>query len=274
MVAKGAGGFLGGLFSTPGGILLGALGIGLLFFGGDIRKAFGSFGSGITEAIKGIGNVDITLPEITFPEFPEFPEIVFPTFPDFGGIFGRGDNPPIIIPGPGGNVPPELNCECGTNISQDAQGNVTTSCIACAGASGAPGIPAPPFRDAEMFAEDFPEPFVPRIMETISRVIQSAIPDQQFQGGGPSFVGGSVTEIPLERLSLGQIIQRLGVTASQAASLRAEAIGFTPEEQTFLTQGQEISPLGDLGPQTSGGFIGLSPEEIALRLTGGNISNF
>jgi len=85
-----------------------------------------------------------------------------------------------------------------------------------------------------------------------------------------------VTEIPLERLSLSQIIERLGVTASRAASLRAEAIGFTPEEQAFLNQGQEISPLGDFSstPQTSGGFEGLTPEEIALRLTGGPISNF
>jgi len=96
-------------------------------------------------------------------------------------------------------------------------------------------------------------------------------------GGGPSFIGGSVSEIPLERLSLGQIIERLGVTASQAASLRAEAIGFTPEEQSFLNLGQEISPLGDFAstPQTSDPqFEGLTPEEIVLRLTGGIISNF
>lgn len=121
-----------------------------------------------------------------------------------------------------------------------------------------------------------------RIVDTISSIIPTAenfnvqtdIEGQTFTGGGISFIGGSVTEIPIERLSLSQIIDQFGISASAASSLRAEAIGFTPEEQSFLNIGQELSPLGDLGVQTSGGFEGLTPEEIALRLTGGTITNF
>ena len=85
-------------------------------------------------------------------------------------------------------------------------------------------------------------------------------------------------ETPIEFLSLNQIIEMgLAETASEAASLRAEAIGFTPEEESFLTQGEV-----DVGGFVAGGpsavsdpvFEGLTAEEIALRLTGGNISNF
>lgn len=96
-----------------------------------------------------------------------------------------------------------------------------------------------------------------------------------FQGGGPSFEGGQIFETPVENLSLSQIIDRFMVTASQAADIRAQAIGFTPEETTFLNQGQEISSLGDLGPQTSDPqFQGQTPEEIFRQLVGGVISNF
>jgi len=101
---------------------------------------------------------------------------------------------------------------------------------------------------------------------------------QQFFGGGPSFQGGFVTETPVEFLSLSQIIDMgLATTASEAANLKAIAQGFTPEEEAFLNQG----PV-DVGGFVSGGppavsdpqFQGLTPEQIALMLTGGNISNF
>jgi len=107
--------------------------------------------------------------------------------------------------------------------------------------------------------------------------VQTDIEGNTFQGGGVSFQGGTVTETPVRFLSLGQIIDRFDVSASKAASLRAEAIGFSPQEQAFLNQGSEISPLGDFAstPQVSDqSFQGLTPQEIALRLTGGRISNF
>jgi len=76
---RGAGGFLGGLFNNPGVVILGGLAIALVFFSGDIRKAFGSLG----ESIGSIG--DIELPDITLPTI-NFPEINI-DFPDFSAAF-------------------------------------------------------------------------------------------------------------------------------------------------------------------------------------------
>jgi len=86
VVAKSAGSFLGGILNNPGAIILGGIAIGLLFFSGDIRKAFASFG----ESFGKIEFPDITLPTINFPDFPEikFPEFPeFPEFPDFTAGF-------------------------------------------------------------------------------------------------------------------------------------------------------------------------------------------
>jgi len=106
--------------------------------------------------------------------------------------------------------------------------------------------------------------------------VQTQFPGQVFRGGGPSFQGGSVSEIPIERLSLGQIIDRFNVTASQASDIRARALddfgGFDFGTNTGSGIGN-IPVIPNIG-QTSGGFQGLTPQEIALRLTGGNISNF
>lgn len=112
--------------------------------------------------------------------------------------------------------------------------------------------------------------------ERIIAPVETQISDQQFFGGGPSFIGGTIFETSIERLSLGQIIEMgLAGSASEAASLKAEATGFTDEELAFLERGQEISPLGDVGPVVSDvQFAGLSPQEIALRLTGGPITRF
>lgn len=106
-------------------------------------------------------------------------------------------------------------------------------------------------------------------------IVQSQIPGQQFMGGGPSFQGGTIFSTPIEFLSLSQIIEMgLAESASGAANLRAIAQGFTEEEQQFLNQ----QPLMDIQPQIFGNaprqFQGLTPEEIALQLTGGVISNF
>ena len=66
------------------------------------------------------------------------------------------------------------------------------------------------------------------------------------------------------------------VTASQAADIRARALddfgGFDFGTNTGSGIGN-IPVIPNIG-KTSGGFEGLTPEEIALRLTGGNISNF
>jgi len=101
-------------------------------------------------------------------------------------------------------------------------------------------------------------------------------PFQQFEGGGISFESGRIFETPIENLSLSQIIDKFMVTASQAANLRAIAQGFTPEEEEFLRGSGDIFGFtGFNDPAVSDPqFAGLTPQEIVLRLTGGNISNF
>lgn len=85
----GAGGFAGGFFSSPAFLILGALGVLLLFFAGDIRKALGSFGENLGKVELpslpqlpsfNIQFPDITFPSITFPSF-EFPSFSFPEIP-------------------------------------------------------------------------------------------------------------------------------------------------------------------------------------------------
>lgn len=44
-----------------------------------------------------------------------------------------------------------------------------------------------------------------------------------FKGGGVSFIGGSVNETPIKFLSLGQIIDKFGVSASKARDLQFQA---------------------------------------------------
>lgn len=115
--------------------------------------------------------------------------------------------------------------------------------------------------------------------------IQSGIEGQQFTGGqiGEGFVGGSVEETPIENLSLSQIIDRFDVTASQAANIQAIAQDNLGDFDTGTNTGSGIgSVVADLGldPVINTGnvsnpeFVGLTPTEIAERLTGGPISNF
>jgi len=112
--------------------------------------------------------------------------------------------------------------------------------------------------------------------------VQSSFGGQQFFGGGPSFIGGSVIETPIANLSLSQIIDRFGVTASQAADIRARETEDFGDFNFGTNTGGGIgsiiptisSLLSNFGAVSDSNFQGLSAQEIALRLTGGNISNF
>jgi len=125
------------------------------------------------------------------------------------------------------------------------------------------------------------EPKTPKTIiqepKPISKNVQTGIEGKRFTGGGPSFRGGQVRETPISRLSLGQIAQKLGISASKAASLKAEATG-------------ELDRIGfDFGTNTGSGLKGSTPEAIresrldklkaeeqkALQVFGsGSISNF
>lgn len=253
-----AGGAVGGFFSTPGAIV--SVGIGtaivaaLIIFRNDIRGFFGGL------EFPDI-NIDIPNPFENF-QFPTF------EFPDVGDVLGSIGK--TITEAAGQILNPQ---GAPTTESEGTAVDFTESGMAAArGARGGAGEPEPievllPLPE-QGEQRDFGVTIAPSLLDSIIG---------PFIGGGPSFEGGTIFETPIENLSLNQIIERFGVSASEAASIRAEAIGFTPEEEAFLTQG-EI----DIGGFVAGGppavsdpaFEGLSAEEIVLRLTGGNISNF
>jgi len=270
MVARSAGSFLGGIFNNPGVVILGGLAILLLFFQKDIKEAFGSLG-------ENFGKIElpaITLPEITFPEitFPEFPE-----FPDFSSFFqnffagGQDGGTDVDKALAAGATPKEIAAmltpeEIALDPNQDPSKFLPP--------------PLPPIGVQPTSILDFINNFLPKQQpQDFGVTVSPALLDetQGFTGGGVSFEGGTIFDTPIQNLSLSQIINKFMVTASQAANIKAQAIGFTPEEQAFLNQGQEISPLGDIASQPAVSdpqFAGLTPEQIALKLTGGNISNF
>jgi len=276
--ARAAGSFLGGLANNPAIVIIALVLGGLFIFRDRISGAIGGLGAA---AVEGIGDINIQLPEIKLPEIklPDitFPEFKFPEFkfPDFN-IFGGDElmQPQKMVEDTG--LDPLSTCQCGASIVQDAFGNVNVTCKQCAPTPT--GTPTEPFRDAAIFAEDFPEQFVP---------IPSAPPPdpevksflteiQEFEGGGLSFIGGSVSPTPIEFLSLSQIIDMFNVSASKAADIRAQAIGFTPEEELFLQGSGDIVGFTGFNPPAVSDqqFQGLTPQQIAFQLTGGNISNF
>ena len=217
-------------------------------------QAIGQAGAGIGEFFGGIptaageffGGIELpTLPEITLPTLPtvELPEVdagipfIDPLGQGLGGFFGA-------------------IADFFGNIFQPATPTVPGD----AGMEGLPIVPevpvAPPIAVAPSIAEQVIAPFT---------------------GGGPSFEGGFIFETPIQNLSLSQIIDRFMVTASQAADIRAQAIGFTPEEQAFLSQGPvDVSGFVAGGPAavSDPAFIGLTPQEIIDRILGGPITNF
>lgn len=187
----GAGGFAGGFLNNPGA--LAAIGIVV-----TIVTTLLVFRKDISEFFSGLGKIefpDITLPDITFPDFPDitfpdFPDITFPEFPDFGSIFenffnqfgggGTGGLPlPPDVEDIGLLTPEErAACGCGTNIIQDIQGDVSETCITPCDVpeEGDPGFIGPIQPD---------EPFMlPEIEPT---PLFTGLEDVEITGGGAVF---------------------------------------------------------------------------------------
>jgi len=289
--AKSAGSFIGGIFNNPTFLILGALAIALLFFQKDIRNAFASLGAGLGD----ITLPAITLPEIKFPEFkfPEFkfPDFTFPNIFDFTKEGGGLPQPQKMVEDTGLFTPAQLaECKCGSSIVQDAFGNVNQTCKQCAVTDT-----ALPSQDTSLNVP-LTEGFVGGIggglldflgLTPAQKFVQEKIETQElpqgFTGGGLSFIGGQINPTPIQNLSLSQIIDMFDVTASQAANIKAIAeddfgdfdfgtntgggIGSViPSIQEFIG-GQDVNV-------SSSQFEGLSAQEIANILTGGNIQNF
>jgi len=296
VVGTGAGAGIGAALSSPFG--LGLLGVGLLVAGLFIfRDKISQFFKDTIGSFELPSLPDITfpsLPDITFPSLPDinFPDINFPdfnfpdfNFPDFSG--GLGDlqsqfdqfikDSQTNIDAAGGGVSDffgGLQQDFDNFINSLTGGGGLTEAdqfddTGLAGIDLTPsGVPPPPFSDAALFAQDFPEEFIPNEIPTPFTpppVIISDFPDQEFTGGGVSFIGGSVTETPVCQLSLSQIIDKFGVSASQAANMKAIACDDFGDFDFGTNTGSGIFGTPQPLPSTAG----LSAREISRLISQG-----
>jgi len=288
---RGIGATIGTALSSPFG--LGTLGV-VALLGGLIifRDRISSFFAGIpAAAAAGLGDINIQLPEIKFPEIklPEinFPDITLPSFPTIlpPNFFGGGElEQPQKMVEDTGLLPDPTVCECGSSIVQDAFGNVNQVCKQCEGPISNtfpqgmdPALLLEP-SDAELFASQAPT--LTPAQEFVSNLPQGF---EAFQTEGSSFVGAQINPTPIQNLSLSQIIDQFGVTASQAANIQAIAADDFGDFDFGTNTGGGIGSIIPTISSLIGGstlnvsqseFEGLSAQEIANILTGGNISNF
>jgi len=303
--ARAAGSFLGGLANNPAIVIIALVLGGLFIFRDRISGALGSLGEGLGDIniqLPEIKLPEIKLPEIKFPEF-NFPEFKFPELmlPDFSGLFGQGGitppaqdpagDPDLSIGLAGGIQQRRRDLERGLLERELEQADIPIRDIGDETAGLTPaqrfafierGVIPTGFQvvGGELVQEAAPSNLFNQGGLIADQKISSFLlddPTQQFTGGGISFQGGSIFETPIQNLSLSQIIDKFMVTASQAANLKAIAQGFTPEEEAFLQGSGDVggfftgfNPPAVSDPQ----FQGLTPQQIALQLTGGNISNF
>ena len=235
--AKAVGSFIGGIANNPGIIAIAAIGIGLYLF----RDKISDFFQSLTE---GFGKVDITLPEI---KFPEFPEIEFPKFEDPLNLLDEFNK---FLAGLGGTEP--AAAQVGPLITE------TFGTI--------------PESEPPIVIGDF-NPF-----QTIGTETDIIVPkgDELGLGGGPSFISGVTTFGDNLVDSLTEVLSIFpSLTASQARDVLEEYPDLTGS-QFRLIDPDVINITGEeqIYNVSSGGFTGLTPEQIAKLLTGGNISNF
>jgi len=264
-------GILDSLSKNPALLALGALGIGLFIFRDKISgffsditggaEAAATLGSNFNSNLQGIQDITEgintfladpfagfefpTLPAVTLPTLPAFE---FPTFefPNFDNIFtGIGD----FI---GGIFPP------------------------------AEATPSAPFDGSEGFIGPIAPPIIPTApiqTDFEGGVITVPAGNELGFGGGPSFIGGETTFGSNIVDTLSEVLNLFpNLTASQAADALAANQGLTGSEFALINPDviniSNIIEGGDTGPVTSGDFTGLTPEQIAQLLTGGNITNF
>jgi len=285
--ARSIGTGIGAFFNNPGVLILGGLAIALLFFQKDIRGAFGSLGQGISQGIGGLGNIDITLPEFNFPDIT-FPNITFPSF-DISNIFPSQEQFPEAVLTPEGEVATLPLSQPGEGLPNPADQPTNPTEVDIALSEGATpseiadliGLPS---IDPNLFQPPgalTPTPAGPDVFTP------AGINIGPFLGLEPTGGLPEISDAPLvtSQLNLGQeqpftlaplgaqtltsIINEFDVTASQAANIKfiSQQGGdpFATPENIFGGNPPAVSdPM----------FQGLTPEEIALQLTGGNISNF
>jgi len=277
-------GILSNLAKNPSLIALGALGIGLFIFRDKISGFFSDITGGAKTAnilgenllsnlqgtqdlLLGVNKffTDFKFPEITFPEFNfTLPDFFPPTAADVGTDIDKALA--------GGATAEDIADIIGidpTDPNQDPTKFLPPDLP--------PKEPTVIFRDAEIFAKDFPETFKELPVSDFKPLPSG------FEGGGVSFEGGAIFETPIANLSLSQIIDKFMVTASQAADIRGRARDDFGDFDFGTNTGGGIGSIFqdlELTSQLPASnvsdpvFSGLSAEEIVNRLTGGNIQNF
>jgi len=287
---SGIGAGIGTALSSPfgfGALAVVALLAGLFIFRDKISEAFAG----------GIGGVNVSLPAINLPEFKfpdfdfkfpdfdfKFPEIKFPDF-SFPSLFPPTEKTPTtegLVPDPETNG---FKLPADKSLTEVVLGGLfpdkTVSDVGLIG----PTLPPAEVDIVGGEVSPFATPIKTLVEQSMARLViqESTKLPFGFEGGGPSFEGGTIFETPIENLSLNQIIERFNVTASQAADIRARASDDFGDFDFGVNTGQGI---GSLFPQvfsiigspdinvSDPAFQGLTAQEIALRLTGGSISNF
>lgn len=272
---KAAGSFLGGLANNPGIVIIAVVIGGLFLFRDRISGAFASVG-------ESFGNLGaIQFPDIQLPSI-NFPEITFPTFefPDVAGavggaVEGAGEAVGEAFGGAGESV---------TDFFSGLQEQFNEFI------SDIPSIETPPVGDTD-FTESGQagarsdrggetEPTLEDTFRTIEEagIIQVSPIDEFGIGGGPSFEGGTTT-------FGGGIVDTLTEVLALFPSLTSSQARDVLEENPDLTQSEfrlldpDILNISNLLEENqtflnAGEFTGLTAEEIADILTGGNISNF
>jgi len=305
--ARAAGSFLGGLANNPAIVIIALVLGGLFIFKDRISEAFASLGESISGGIGDITLPEINLPTINLPEinFPEFP--AFPELPDFSGLFQQqqdfltnfinqfnlGISPDIPKPTKmvedTGLLPDPSICQCGSTITQDAFGNVQQLCKPCAAQdtslpSQDPSLNVPSGDLGGLFGGGLLDFLGLTPAQEFAIQSQGGInitPQDNFGiGGGPSFIGGTTTFGNNIVDTLSEVLAIFPqLTASQAADALAENTGLTANQ--FALVDPDIINISSAGIDpdqiilnASGGFSGLTPEQIAFILTGGNIQNF
>jgi len=294
--ARAAGSFLGGLANNPAIVIIALVLGGLFIFKDRISEAFASVGSSIGAGIGDIELPPIVLPTINLPEI-NFPE--FPALPDFSGLFQQQQDffsnlinqfnfavspdipkPTKMVEDTG--LDPLATCECGASIVQDAFGNVNVTCKECAAPVGMnPALALEP-SDAELFASQDTGLTPAQLFAQQKGGFIVPQTNPFGIGGGISFIGGQTTFGDSGNIvdTLSEVLSIFpNLTASQAADALAQNVGLTKNE--FAQVDPDIVNISSAGfdpdqiiLNASGGFSGLTPQQIALILTGGNIQNF
>jgi len=310
--AKAAGSFLGGLFGNPVVALL-LLGLGaLLIFRKDITnfldKGIGNITfPDIPNPFEGFEFPTFTNPfeGFEFPTFeiPDFSSIFegfkmeqedfFKNFQDqFTNLFKTEIEQPQKMVEDTGLID-FSKCQCGATIIQDAFGNVFSECKKCQTIDDQlPSLdPTKNIPDTSDLPFGGLFDFLGLTPAQKFALDKGLSPEQEAQiivppsdifgfGGGGSFMGGVTTLGSNIVDTLTEVLQAFpNLTASQAANLLESNQGLTQTEFSFINPfNPSISSAGGDPEQillnASGGFSGLTPEQIALLLTGGNIQNF